>query len=80
MKRLSLSAPSIEPVLWSPRAPQEKPSQLEACTSQLKSRPCSLQLEKKSMQQRRPSTADKNKNKITVELLCIYSGQDMESA
>ena len=36
---------------------QEKPPQWEVCTLQLGSSPCSLQLEKKPMQQQRPRTA-----------------------
>ena len=36
---------------------QEKPPQWEACTPQLESSPCSLQLEKAHVQQWRPNTA-----------------------
>ena len=41
---------------------QEKELQWEACTSQLDTSPCSLQLEKGHEQQRRPNTAKKVAN------------------
>ena len=54
----------------SPRArtqQKEKPRQWEACTLQLSSSPSSLQLEKSSLQQQRPSIAKNNKQEKYIK-------------
>ena len=60
MGQLSLGTTITEPAL-EPMSCDEKPMQWKACALQLKSSPCSPQLEKALIEQQRPSTA---KNKI----------------